>query len=231
MTPYFQNNMVILYHGDCREVLPSLSKSSFSLIIDPVWPNAIPELIGSDRPQALLAEMFEAASDLEIERVAIHLGTDSDPRFLEVVPARFKFFRQATLEYSRPIPLGRKLMGNDIAYLYGKAPKRSAGMHVVPGQCRNNTKAGKETDHPCPRKLIHAEWLVKWWSATTDTVLDPFAGSGTTLLAAANLGRSAIGIEIEERYCEMAAKRFDQQILPLMMPQSFEQMEIANAFS
>ena len=122
-------------------------------------------------------------------------------------------------------------MGNDIAYFYGTAPKRSIGMHVVPGQCRYNTKTGKETAHPCPRKLIHAEWLVKWWSAPTDTVIDPFAGSGTTLLAAVNLGRPAIGIEIEERYCEMAARRFDQQILPVMVPQSFEQMEIANADS
>ena len=231
MTPYFQNNLVTLYHGDCRKILPSIQSSALSLMTDPVWPNAIPELIGSDRPQELLEEMFQSASNLNIQRVAIHLGTDSDPRFLGAVPSSFKFFRQAILEYSRPIPLGRKLMGNDIAYLYGKAPKRSAGMHVVPGQCRNNTKAGKETAHPCPRKLIHAEWLVKWWSATTDTVLDPFAGSGTTLLAAANLGRPAIGIEIEERYCEMAAKRFDQQILPLVMSQSFEQMEIANAFS
>ena len=227
MRPYFQNDRVTLYHGDCREILPTISDFPLALITDPVWPNAIPELIGSDRPQALLAEMFEAASGLNIQRVAVHLGTDSDPRFLEAVPSRFKFFRQATLEYSRPIPLGRKLMGNDIAYLYGKAPKRSAGMHVVPGQCRNNTKTGKETDHPCPRKIIHAEWIVKWWSAAVDTVIDPFAGSGTTLLAAANLGRTAVGVEIEERYCEMAARRFDQQILPIMVPQTFEQIGIA----
>ena len=205
MKPYFQNNMVTLYHGDCREVLPLISNSklSLSLITDPVWPNAICELIGSDRPQALLSEMFDAAVALDVQRIALHLGTDSDPRILVAVPLRFQFFRQVTLEYSRPIPLGRKLMGNDIAYFYGTAPKRSIGMHVVPGQCRVNTKTGKETDHPCPRKLVHAEWLIKWWSAPTDTVIDPFAGSGTTLLAAANLGRPAIGIEIEERYCEM----------------------------
>lgn len=87
------------------------------------------------------------------------------------------------------------------------------GAHVIPGKCVDADSSGKQSAHPCPRKLKHAEWLVSWWSEPADTVLDPFMGSGTTLVAAKRLGRRGIGIEVDERYCEMAAERLRQGAL------------------
>lgn len=67
------------------------------------------------------------------------------------------------------------------------------------------------TPHPAPFPLMLAKRAIE--TTPAETILDPFMGSGTTLRAAKDLGRKAIGIEIEERYCEIAAKRLRQQVL------------------
>jgi len=71
-------------------------------------------------------------------------------------------------------------------------------------------------DHPCQKPVGLCRKLIDKHSGRV--VLDPFMGSGTTLRAAKDLGRKAIGIEIEERYCEIAAKRLAHAVLPLEIP-------------
>lgn len=64
--------------------------------------------------------------------------------------------------------------------------------------------------HPAPFPLELASRLVQMFSFSGDTVLDPFVGTGTTMVAAMNYGRNSIGVEIDATYCSMAARRFEQ---------------------
>lgn len=211
MKPYYDHAGITIYHGDCREVMAGLKADV--LITDPVWPSAAVPLFGSDDPQTMLHQALVSAGD-SVCRVAIHLGCDSGPRFLSVVPERWEFFRVCWLEVVRPHYKGRLMYGADVAYLYGTPPASAPGRRVVPGRFIDTSSRGKECNHPCPRKLGHVAWLMRWWTEATDVVLDPFMGGGTTLLAAKNAGLRAIGIEIEEKYCEIAANRLAQEVLP-----------------
>ena len=68
--------------------------------------------------------------------------------------------------------------------------------------------------HPNEKPLKLMYYLMKTFSNDNSIILDPFMGSGTTLVAAKELGRKAIGIEIEEKYCEIAVRRLAQEVLP-----------------
>jgi hypothetical protein len=93
---------------------------------------------------------------------------------------------------------------------YGKDYR--AGKGALPSG-RQLTEAAEKNGHPCPKPIGAWRWLLSKVSDEGETVVDPFMGSGTTLVAARQEGRKAIGIEIEERYCEIAAKRLAQGVL------------------
>jgi site-specific DNA-methyltransferase (adenine-specific) len=69
--------------------------------------------------------------------------------------------------------------------------------------------------HPTMKPEPVVRWALLQAPSTVKTVLDPFMGSGTTLVAAKRLGRKAVGIEISEKYCEIAASRLSQEVLPM----------------
>jgi DNA modification methylase len=94
-------------------------------------------------------------------------------------------------------------------FYYGKDPY--VGRLKPDGKICNDSD--RLTDHPCPKPLGSWSWLVQRVTLPDETILDPFCGSGTTLLAAKNTHRRAIGIEIEEKYCEIAAKRLSQEVM------------------
>ena len=205
--PYAQIGGVTLYHADCRDVLPHVHADT--MITDPVWPDADVPLKGRENPTLLLSEVLGKLTDAA--RLAIQVGCKTDPRFQMAVPDCFDFFRVAWLEQAVKGHVGRLLDTGDVAYLFGEPPPSRDGHHVIPGRCVTRSNGGKERDHPTPRKLDHVEWIVKWWSAPKDVILDPFAGSGTTGLAAMRWDRPCILIECVERHCEETAKNLEAE--------------------
>lgn len=230
VTPFYDNNGVTLYCGDARDIIGDLTCTR--LITDPVWPNALKLLAGSEAPYQLLADVMERAPD-SVHTVVVQLGRASDPRFLSAVPPRWPFICVSWLRYAVPGFVGRVMNSADVAYAFGALPPSRPGVRVVSGECTatpaasDSSPVGKvravsreayyaalaQRAHPTPRRVRHVEWLVERFSAVEDVVLDPFAGSGTTLVAARRLGRRAIGIELEERYCEVAVRRLAQTAL------------------
>lgn len=210
MKPYYSENGITIYHGDCRQILPKLSVES--IITDPVWPNCNAGLIGQDNASELLVDMF-CQLPLSVLRIAIHVANYIDPRFLNAVPERWPFFSSMWLHYNIPMHRGRILRSGDICYLFGTPIKSQKHRRCVPGFKKGHTLGTKTTKHPCERNLTHVTYLVNWWSDVGETVCDPFMGSGTTARACKDLGRNFVGIEIEERFCEMAVKQLSQSVL------------------
>ena len=212
-TPYYEHDGITIYHGDARELITELSAEC--ILTDPVWPNCIPELVGSNDPYGLFASVAQHFLGRCL-RAVIHLGCTSDPRFLEGMPKAMPFLRVCWLRYNWPSYRGRILIGSDVAYAFGMPPISRPGNHVLPGEwqakdaCMEVKKKGR--GHVVPRKYDHVSYLVNVFSTEGETVCDPFMGSGTTLRAAKDLRRKAIGIEIEEKYCEIAAKRLEQEV-------------------
>jgi hypothetical protein len=231
MKPYYEHGGIQIFHGDCREILPQLSAEA--IITDPVWPNCEHIFPGVDAKR-LLSEALAVAN---VERLFIQVGCFSDPRFLCAVPDKFEFVRVCWLEYACPSYRGRILNTGDIGYVFGEPPAPRKGAMILPGKVtarvtdkgftRWNWDSGKNRKlnhskerhglshaermpHPTPRRSEHVRWSVKWFAGSS--VIDPFAGSGMTLLQCKKLQIAATGIEIEEKYCEIAAKRMEQEV-------------------
>lgn len=99
---------------------------------------------------------------------------------------------------------------------YGTAPNLDKGAR---SNVMQSAAVAHKNGHPCPKPLDWMLWLIRIASKEGEVIIDPFNGSGTTLVAAKLLGRAAVGIDLEERYCEIAVKRLDKTPKPLFLPE------------
>lgn len=220
MTPYFEDDAVTIYHGDCREILPTLVGPIHALITDPPYGVELGTgdlrgnghglgKLGYDSYDDTLANFQQVVIPViagilgTVRRAAVFAG-----KHVTLFPAP-----SAVGGVYCPSAVGRNAWGYAnlaAVFFYGSDPK----LHLGADQSvLSSTETAESNGHPCPKPLGWMRWLVNKVALEGETILDPFMGSGTTLRAAKDLGRKAIGIEIEERYCEIAARRMAQGVL------------------
>jgi hypothetical protein len=203
--PYYEADGVTLYHGDCREVLPALAPVDL-VLTDPPYNVGFGYLSGDDaRPDypAWCAGWFRECRRLS-PAVALTPGVANVGMWCAIEPPAW------ILCWHKPAAMGRCPVGFnnwEPVLLWGK-PKGRAGADVITAPIVPDPAVAA---HPCPKPLRWAHGLLARL-CNAGTVLDPFAGSGTTLRAAKDAGLCAVGIEVEERYCEIAARRLQQGV-------------------
>jgi site-specific DNA-methyltransferase (adenine-specific) len=205
--PYYEHKGVTIYHGDCREVLPVTADF---VLTDPPYGIAYDASHskyknGIDRGVAEWdIEPFDPSPIIALDLPTIIWGgncfssrlPDASSWIAWVKIARQDAdIRQSDCELAWTNCLGRSRVFT----------------HLWIGAYRES-ESGLRNYHPTQKPVALMKWCLQQFPEAQD-ILDPFMGSGTTLRAAKDLGRRAIGIEIEEKYCEIAAKRLSQEVL------------------
>lgn len=235
MKPYYADDAVTIFHADCREVLPSLTADL--VLTDPPYGTGFYEsdndVLTPDLMRSFLTFgptcIFGWPENLVALCVTIGLIPDEWvvwwPTNAAAKCGRPKMLRKesehiAIFGKGRPIR-GRQYSAESIRMAHyagagarGKFTPHSEG--ALWGDVWRDASPGILGNshlrlHPNEKPPHVFSRLISMFEAAV--VLDPFAGSGASLLAAKDLGRKAIGIEIEERYCEIAAKRMSQAVL------------------
>ncbi|MFW2369107.1 MAG: DNA-methyltransferase [Desulforhopalus sp.] len=214
--PYYQDDSCTIYHGDCREILPVLEPVDLVLTDPPYGINLNTDCsrfkrndgrldtrirAGNNVPVTGDKGSFEPSFLLEYGKRQIIWGWNHFPEKLK---------RGACLVWIKTSEraFGKFLSDAELAFL-------SSGYGVFCRKDFENKANSKSRVHPTQKPLGLFKWCIEKHGGNPDLILDPFMGSGTTLRAAKDLGRKAIGIELEEKYCEIAAKRLAQEVLAL----------------
>lgn len=214
MSLYYEDDFVTLYHGDClkghREWL-----SADVLVTDP--PYGIGWKIGQNNAAKSKAHAGIQNDQNTCARDDAMAAFGDKPGILfGSFRAPFPFGTKQTLVWKKPIDAG--IVGSttgyrtdtELIFLTGNHPKRNASRSSVLES--QGGMARYKTEHPHSKPVSIMEQLIEW---TEGVVADPFAGSGSTLVAAKALGRKVIGVELEEKYCEIIAKRCAQDVLDI----------------
>lgn len=214
MKPYYQDSAVTIYHGDCRDVLPQIPRCADLVLTDPPyvfddggW--GVKQIRKSYVGVHALRDGFEIDLLTQFENWICFCQKRQLISLLCLANEKGKF-DLVTWNKTAPMPLTCNTLLPDVEYAVLSMNRTIGGEYGDKAHFYISPNGQSKIDHPTAKPLgLIIKLLV---IGGGDTVLDPFMGSGTTLRAAKDLGRKAIGIEIEERYCEIAAKRMAQEV-------------------
>lgn len=221
--PYYEDDAVTLYHGDCHEILAEIPDVSVDLVLtDPPY-NCVNRASsglrnldkgGADDLPVVLEQIADELVRVATGSIYVWCGASFLSDWLRSFEAHGLTVRGAAWHKTNPSPMNGDKLWLSAAEFCAFARKPKAYFSL---SCQANVwkhKTDSEVDwHPTPKPLSLMEHLVRASCPPGGLVLDAFAGSGTTLRAAKNDGRRAIGIELNERYCEQIAKRLSQESL------------------
>lgn len=215
---------ITLYLGDCRDVLPQLGGVDVLITDPPYGVDLGNHLASKDRrtDRVLVKDGYENYDDtpenyrsIIVPAVSSALALTKDGRGIVfgVPPAVWDLPPPTAMGgIYLPSACGRNTWGFSSlvhALLYGRAP----GLHLG---CKHtaieSTETSEKNGHPCPKPLSWMKWAVSLASMPGETILDPFMGSGTTGAAAIQLGRKFIGIEVDEKYFDIATRRISMAL-------------------
>lgn len=226
MKPYYEDSKagIVIWHADCREILPTLPKVDL-VLTDPPYGIGVstdqadkkrgfrpydvgcrsinhPPVFGDDKP-------FNPALIFRTSATSYVLWGANN--YADRLPTSHCWF-----VWDRKTERGADsdITDCELAWTCGLKFKTVRLFRHMWAGFQRDSEVGEKVLHPTQKPVALMSWCLRFFP-TAKVVLDPYLGSGPVLRAAKDLGRKAIGIEICEEYCAIAAKRLEQEVLPL----------------
>jgi site-specific DNA-methyltransferase (adenine-specific) len=235
VTPYYVDDLVTLYHGDCLEALSGLPEDSVHAVVtDPPYASGARTEASKSSSGAMVRGVRWASRPIENDQMtttgfvwlireacyAVRPALVDGGNLLAFIdwrqwPNLVGAIESTNMRVNGMVVWDKQSygLGNGFRAQHELICHASKGVPTITSRSVGNVLGAKRVpndDHPSPKPVSLMETLLGVVTERGQVVVDPFAGSGATLLAARNAGRRAIGVEIEERYCEVIAARLAQ---------------------
>jgi len=207
--PYFETKLGKLYCGDCLEIMRKISiDNNYVVITDP--PFNAGKNFENDNLVSIDFKAFCDSLTLLLHRLSpcnILVEVGKNDSFMRDCLNRYFDYRYSIcLNYTNSMRNGSVGYSNfGLVLWFSRNGKCFSRYKDRIDSNLNNTK--QEFNHPSPKEITHYRYLVEMFSTKKHIVVDPFLGSGTTAIACEQTGRKWIGIELDEKYCEIAKQR------------------------